>query len=34
MYHDALAKLSTEELIALVLAQAARIEAQSAQIEE
>jgi transposase len=34
MYHDALAKLSTEELIALVLAQAAQIEAQSAQIEE
>jgi transposase len=34
MYHDVLAKLSTEELIALVLAQAAQIEAQSAQIEE
>src|SRR5271166_3886247 len=34
MYHDALAKLSTEELIALVLAQAAQIEAQSAQIEK
>src|SRR6266481_5286221 len=34
MYRDALAKLSTEELIALVLAQAAQIEAQSARIEE
>ncbi len=34
MYRDALAKLSTEELIALVLAQAGQIEAQSARIEE
>jgi len=34
MYHDALANLSTEELIELVLAQAVRIEAQSARIEE
>lgn len=34
MYRDALANLSTEELIELVLAQAARIEAQSARIEE
>jgi len=34
MYRDALANLSTEQLIELVLAQAAQIEAQSARIEE
>src|ERR1700693_4666587 len=34
MYRDAIAKLSTEELIALVLAQAAQIEVLSARIEE
>jgi transposase len=34
MYHDALANLSTEELIELVLAQSAQIEAQAARIEE
>ncbi len=33
MYRDALANLSTEELIQLVLVQAAQIEAQSARIE-
>jgi transposase len=34
MYRDALANLSPEQLIELVLAQAAQIEAQSARIEE
>src|SRR5271165_4920733 len=34
MYRDALSNLSSEELIELVLAQAAQIEAQAAQIEE
>ncbi len=34
MYHNALTQLSTEELIELVLAQAAQIEAQAARIEE
>jgi len=34
MYRDALTDLSTEELIDLVLAQAAQIEAQSVRIEE
>jgi len=34
MYHDALAKLSTEELIALVLAQAAQIEELTRRIAE
>jgi transposase len=34
MYRDALANLSTEQLIELVLAQAAQIESQSARIEE
>src|SRR5271157_2764511 len=34
MYRNALANLSPEELIELVLAQAAQIEAQAAQIEE
>ena len=34
MYRNALATLSTQELVALVLAQAVQIEAQSARIEE
>ena len=34
MYREALANLSPEELIALVLAQAAQIETLTAQIEE
>jgi DNA-binding protein H-NS len=34
MYRDALANLSPEQLIELVLAQTAQIEAQSARIEE
>src|SRR6201993_3835286 len=34
MYRDALSNLSSEELIELVLAQAAQIEAQAARIEE
>lgn len=34
MYHDALANLSAEQLIELVLAQTAQIEAQSARIAE
>ena len=34
MYRDALANLATEQLIELVLAQTAQIEAQSVRIEE